>query len=124
MPRAKKSEKKETASVESLSVKPHVTKISIPVELFERASRVLAAQGTDVETLVRLQLGSFCRSKHILSLNDTMNFGKYFGEKVEDIVRADLRYVLYLLNGENGCSKFGPDVLTLVASLDQQVRSS
>lgn len=93
--------------------------IAIPADLATKAQEVLSLSGTDVETFVRLQLGAFCRARSILHLDDKMNFGKYIGEKVEDVVRADTNYAKWLL-GLDGFAKFGPDVMLLVETLTHE----
>lgn len=91
--------------------------VKIPRELAEKAEKLLNEQGANLETLVRLQIGAFCRTRVSMRLCDTMTFGKYIGERVEDIVRTDLKYIVYLLGLDGVSAKFATDVLALVESL-------
>jgi hypothetical protein len=91
--------------------------VAVPVALAAKATFILEQHGSDLETFVRLQLGAFCRVRVSMKLADTMSFGKYIGEKVEDVVRTDLRYMVYILGLEGASVKFGSDVLNLVNEL-------
>jgi len=83
----------------------------------EQVTETLEARGTDLATYIQLHLRSFSRAKMVLGLEDNINFGKYYGEKVENIVRADPSYIVYCL-GLNGSTKFSSDVMELLESLD------
>lgn len=97
--------------------KNKTVELKLPMELYERASKVLGDRGTDIETFVRLQLGVLSRSKITIRLTDEMPFGKYAGARVEDIIRSDPRYFNWLVTTMNDLGKYGEDVLTLVAEL-------
>jgi hypothetical protein len=112
--------RKKTAKVIKLTTKRVERKtvaVNIPADLAEQVTIILASQGADLETLVRLQLGAFCRTRAKMRLCDPMGFGKYHGERVEDIVRTDLRYIVYILGLEGASAKFSTEVLELVESL-------
>jgi len=86
-------------------------------ELVAQVTETLEARGTNLATYVQLHLRAFSRSKAILGLSDKMSFGKYFGEVVENIVRADPGYIVYCI-GLNGSTKFGVDVMELLEALE------
>lgn len=78
---------------------------------------LMKERGTTIETYVRLQLRAMTGDKAMLCLSDKMNFGKYYGEPVEDVVRANPGYIRWIITkAENGC-KFGPDVLALLEEM-------
>lgn len=74
-------------------------------------------RGTTIETYIRLQLRAMTVDKSMLKLADKMNFGKYYGELVEDVVRANPSYIRWLVcESTNGC-RFDSDVLELLESM-------
>lgn len=98
--------------------KKPVTRISLPKDLVDEVNGMLAPRGTDVQTYLRLQLRAFRRAKNILELADKMPFGKYQGEIIEDVVRADPGYVNWLLVNHDKV-QFAPEVTALIEELDK-----
>ena len=96
---------------------PKVTKmtvlLTIDPQLLADAEVIFDKRGTNLETFVRLHLRAMTRYKSILTLKDTMSFGKYYGEHVEDVVRTNPAYMVWLL-AQEGAMKFDTDVLELL----------
>ena len=100
-------------------------KVTILLEkkLVEAVTEKLGVRGTDIATYLQLHLRSFARAKAVLHLKDSMNFGKYFGEKVENVVRTDPSYIAYCLKTDGG-TKFASDVLLLLEELSEKEREA
>lgn len=101
------------ATRKSDTVSKTTVMIKVNSDLLAEANDILNARGTTLETFVRLHLRAMTRYKRILSLSDTMIFGKYYGERVEDVVRANPGYMVWLL-AQDGATKFDTDVLELL----------
>ncbi len=88
--------------------------IMIPTTIVKKAREKLTQErGIELETFVAIYLRMIVRaSKGILGLSDLFGFGKYTGEKVEDVIRIDPSYVLWLIT-QDGRTKFEPEVLIL-----------
>lgn len=121
MPRRAKAAprpKKATAPVDT-----NITTLVLDLDsdLVRTVDATLSARGTDIGTYIRLQLRAFMSAKAQLNLNSQMTFGKYMGEPVEAICRADPRYMEWLIaNGTT--AKFDVDVLRLLKSLDDAAK--
>jgi hypothetical protein len=103
--------------------RPGLTVVSIELDsdLVETVDAALSARGTDIATYIRLQLRAFKAAKALLNLDSQMTFGKYTGEPVEAICRADPTYMEWLIaNGTT--AKFDVDVLRLLKSLDDTAK--
>ena len=108
----KKGEQAMASRTKSIAVK-------VDALLYKEATTVLKSRGTDIETWVTLQLRAFAKSgKSMLGLRDKISFGKYQGALVEDIIRGDLKYAIWLL-GQNGSIKWESAVLELAHQLSE-----
>lgn len=93
--------------------------IKVDASLYAEANTVLKDRGTDIDTWVQLQLRAFAKGgKALIHLSDKMPFGKYQGELVENVVRADTKYAAWMVS-QDFSSKYHPDVLALVSELSQ-----
>lgn len=93
--------------------------IKVDATVYNQAAEVLKSRGTDIETWFKLQLRAFSRSgKSLLCLKDKIPFGKYAGELVEDVVRADTAYAIWMV-AQNYTTKFDTDVHQLVQELGE-----
>ena len=90
--------------------------LKIDPQLLADAAVIFDKRGTNLETFVRLHLRAMTRYKSILTLKDTMSFGKYYGERVEDVVRTNPAYMVWLL-AQEGATKFDTDVLELLEQI-------
>lgn len=90
--------------------------VSIPAKLVRDIKPVLAARGLSLDEVVRLYLRSMvtsvARSK-ALALTSQFPFGKYQGELVEVVARAEPGYIQWLVANSNSV-KFEPEVLLVV----------
>lgn len=98
-------------------------RLELDETLVKRVNDVLGARGTDLATYVRLQLRAFRSAMSLLSLDDKMPIGKYTGELVEDICRADPSYVEWLAANATS-AKFDVDVLDLLSSLSDAAKAA
>lgn len=69
----------------------------IPKTLLRKAEAILEARGSNLEAFIRLNLKSLVRCEKFYGLADVMNFGKFRGEVIEDIIRGEPRYVAWCL---------------------------
>lgn len=91
-------------------------KLHVDQKLFTAAERALKEKGTTFENWVNLQLRYLGNSfVGPLGLEDKMLFGKYAGAKVEEVVRADTRYMVWVLS--NYSHKYASDVKRLTQQL-------
>lgn len=91
-------------------------KVSIPLALAREVEPLLKARGLTVDDALRLYLRSMVTSSarsRALSLTSQMPFGKYQGELVEVVARAEPGYVQWLIANSNSV-KFEPEVLLVI----------
>src|SRR5215475_997612 len=98
---ARKVHKKSVAKVKSDGKNVRIS-IVLDKKLVQSVMDKLGNRGTDISTYLQLHLRSFARAKAVLHLKDTMNFGKYFGESVENVVRTDPGYITYCMKFDGG----------------------
>ena len=96
--------------------------IELDRELCARLHDKLSARGLKLEKYIEMTLRAFDRQKNILHLRDKINFGKYYGEVVEDVVRMDPGYISWCL--QEWATRFGPDVFILMEALDDKEESN
>lgn len=98
--------------------RPAVTGIVLKLEtkLVDDINAVLEQRGTNIETYIRLQLRAFRHAGKILGLRDRLNFGKFSGELVEDVCRAEPGYVEWLIANSTS-ARFHQDVLDILEEL-------
>lgn len=82
-------------------LKEVAVRIPVPIELYDKAFRILQARGTTIEDYTRLMLLKV-RDNPLFCLSDTMTFGQFKGESIDTIIRCDPRYVEWLLNVSEG----------------------
>jgi hypothetical protein len=96
--------------------------IQIPSELLGDLEPLLIQRGLSVEEVIRLYLRSLvngAKRSRAVSLSDDMPIGKFKGEKVETVIRAEPGYVSWLA-GNIESFKLAPDALALVEELAQE----
>lgn len=97
--------------------------IYIPKRLFDQASARLSERELDLDDYICLTLRLMLKNKTVLRLADQMPFGKYAGETVETVCRADPAYVIWLIN-EKGKTRFDPEVHKLVDQFAEKEASA
>jgi hypothetical protein len=96
---------------------PKTQKIDLPTKLVSQARERLDGRGITLEEYLRLHLRVMVRTPpSILALTDEIPFGKYRGEIVEVVCRADPGYMTWMV-AQNGKTQFGLDVLQLLSGL-------
>lgn len=73
--------------------------VEFELELAKKLTEIATIRGTTVKQLVIAKMTALCNqyeNQKILRLFDTMPYGQYRGLLVEDIIRADPRYVNWL----------------------------
>lgn len=100
-----------------MSRKRNIT-IQVDSELYKEVMASFKARGTDLQTFVELQLRAFSSSKakSNMDLGDLMPYGKYRGARIEDIIRGDLGYAVYLVGQD---AKFSGASLELIKELSK-----
>ena len=103
--------------------RPGVTGIVLRLEtkLVNDINAVLSQRGTDIETYIRLQLRAFRHAGKILGLSDRLNFGKFSGELVEDVCRAEPGYIEWIV-ANSSSARFHDDVLKLLEDLRENTQ--
>jgi len=101
-----------------LNCKGHSEKTTVKLDrkLVEGIDDILQQRGGNIEAFLELQMVGFVRSKSILGLGDTFNFGKYNSVPVEHVIKNDLAY-MYWLVVEQKSKKFKQEVYDRVVSL-------
>lgn len=91
-------------------------KVNIADDLAERLEAILLERSITVDEIVGLYVRSLVNSveaSRALGVESLMPFGKYKGEKVGVIAKAEPGYLKYLMGGERPVL-FEPEVLELV----------
>src|SRR5215475_10076566 len=99
---ARKARKKSVRTKVKSNGKSTRVSVTLDKKLVAAVMEKLGNRGTDIATYIQLHLRSFARAKAVLHLKDTMNFGKYFGESVENVVRTDPGYITYCMKFDGG----------------------
>lgn len=95
-------------------------KINVSKALTEQLEPLLKERGLTLDQAVGLYLRGMVNtsaSARALRLADTMPFGKYEGETVETIVRAQPDYIKFIMG--LGKTRFDPEVLGLLEKLTE-----
>ena len=85
-----------------------MTKVTLRLELDRdialRADALLTKRGTSIATFLRLKLQELLLESPltVYELDTQVQFGKYRGERLENIIRVDPGYVLYLRRTSKG----------------------
>lgn len=78
-------------------------KVNIADDLAERLETILLERSLTLDELVGLYVRSLCNSidaGKALGIDSVMPFGKYKGERVGVIAKAEPGYIRYLMGGE------------------------
>jgi uncharacterized protein (DUF3820 family) len=81
----------------------HVT-IQIRKDLYDQARIKLDGRGLSVEDFIRIALRGALQRNGFVPLRAEMPFGKYRGETLESIIRADPEYVRWMLSNSTSFS--------------------
>lgn len=76
--------------------------VAVPGDLLDKALAVLDSRGSSLEDHVRLQLRRLIRKPKVYGLEDVITFGKYRGEHMNAIIRADPSYATWCLRNIEG----------------------
>jgi antitoxin component of RelBE/YafQ-DinJ toxin-antitoxin module len=124
------AERGETTKINDISeiIKPFPTpagvlvKVRVEPRLADRIQPMLAARGLTLDQAVGLYLRAMINSSErskALRLTDAMPFGKYEGEVVETIIRAEPGYIQFLI-ANSAHARWDPEVLRLLEELTEQ----
>lgn len=104
------------------SKSPETVPIYLPQDLVASARLKLEDEREiELETFISIYLRMILRTtKGTLGLDDEIRFGKYYGEKVNDVVRVDPHYIAWIVTQPTGRTKFAPEVLILLDELMSQ----
>lgn len=95
-------------------------KINVDTALLARLEPILVERGLTVDQAVGLYLRGMVNSSasaRSLRLSDVMPFGKYEGEEVGTILRAQPDYVSFIVG--LGKTRFDPEVFVLLEQLTE-----
>src|SRR3954466_9033721 len=101
--------------------------ITIPKDLFNQAEKTLAGRGLSVDAFIRVALRGALQRNGYVPLKAELTFGKYRGETLETIIRADPEYIRWMLTNSNTFSTDDAaiDLLEMIAApkADKQKKS-
>jgi hypothetical protein len=100
---------------------PKMVKVTLKVESDVRDDfeSLCVARGLEPEQMFRVMLRSFTRRKVVFHLTDELNFGKYNGLVLEEVIRADPRYMNWLVN-ESQWFRLSDDAERLLYALGEE----
>lgn len=99
-----------------------VLKIELPMKLLNQVEQVLVGKQLSVNDAVRLYLRAMVTASErgkALKLDSVMPFGKFKDETLEVVVRAEPKYILWLID-KSTTVKFDPEVLELLEKLMEE----
>lgn len=99
---------------------PKTIALRFDVRLIHSVQKVLDKRGIDVKTYIEMYLRSLSRDRLApLLLADVLNFGKYTGEVVETVCRADPKYIDYIIRSHepDKMLRFDSEVNQLIDSI-------
>lgn len=98
-------------------------KVNLPAALLAKLEPVLDAKGLTVDEVCSLYLRTLVTASErtrALSLSDEMPFGKFKGETLRVIIRAEPRYISWMLGLDGSNLRLEPEALDLLEKvLDQ-----
>lgn len=106
---------------EVFPTKPKTSAVTIhlPTQLYRDVSALLEDRHLTLDEVVRLYMRALLTTSKrgmALGLDDDIGFGKYRGEKLEVVIRAEPSYIVWCMqNMENFL--LGPDALALLQQL-------
>lgn len=95
-------------------------KVNVDRALLDRLEPVLRERGLTLDRAVGLFLRGMVNTSNrakALRLQDAMPFGKYYGETVETILRAQPDYIAFIVG--LGKTRFDPEVFDLLEQLTE-----
>src|SRR4051812_22558057 len=72
--------------------------VAVPKDLYDQAEKTLMGRGLSVENFIRVSLRGALQRNGYVPLRAELTFGKYRGETLETIIRADPEYIRWMLN--------------------------
>lgn len=95
-----------------------VLRIPVTKDIVRTVEAIFKDRGVTVETWIALQMRALARygGKTMIGLKDKMQAGKYTGELVDTVCRADTSYMAWTL-GKFG-KRYEPEVFQLVELLN------
>jgi hypothetical protein len=67
-------------------------------DIVERFENLIARKGTTPAKMFETMVRSFDRGQTVYELGMRIDFGKYAGMEMEDLIRTDTRYIRWLVN--------------------------
>lgn len=96
-------------------------KMLLPSSLLLKLDPILKERKLKLEEVVALYLRSLVNaSGKALALDSEMPIGKYRGATVESIIRAEPRYMAWLISQDNTTVKLAPEALALLEEVSQE----
>lgn len=70
--------------------------VVLPRDLAQEVDAFMLERNVEISTFVRLALRAMKKAPLVHGLHDRINFGKYRGEPIADIIKIDPRYVAWV----------------------------
>jgi len=93
-------------------------KMTLDRDIVEAFEELCEKRGLEPEQMFRVMLAGFTRRKVYFNVGDELNFGKYNGLRLEEVIRADPRYVRWLL-GESSWFQITASAECLLAAIEE-----
>lgn len=91
--------------------------IQVSTEFYEKLSEIATSRGVGLEDLLRIAIAGTVKIIRTLGLDDILEFGKYRGELVENVIRIDPRYMNWVVgNTCYGLDEEAQDLLDEISS--------
>jgi len=93
--------------------------VEIPRNLYEEVNKLATDRDITVGDIVRLYFRTLVtanKSKAVIDLKDEMPFGKFQGETLEIIIKAEPKYVLWMIKN-NERFEIAPDAMKLMEEI-------
>jgi hypothetical protein len=97
-------------------------KVTLPYADHQKLCELLALRQLSMDDLVRLAVRNMMRSAHAYALKDPFRFGKYYGEPLETIIKADPSYIDWCLCNMDGFT-ISEEALELLGNIKDPVRA-
>lgn len=94
-------------------------RLVVDSDLLDEAENILARRGTTLENYLQLQLRALVSADkryRPLTLRDYMPYGKFKGENIENIIRAEPTYIAWLV-GESETFSLDSEARTVLQEI-------
>lgn len=90
--------------------------IKVDGKLLKKVNTILAERGSNLEEWLRLQMKTLVKHSRLYNIDDPISFGKYDGETIRTIIKADPDYITWCLRTVAGFT-ISPAALELLSDM-------